>query len=127
MQPEQTDKSLLAGVKALIVEDEKLVAFDVENLLRDFGAAQVWSTGTLSEARRILSGTADISIVLLDIKLQDGSGEELIAGLAEANIPVLITTGYETYVSAQAPVIYKPFSTGSLLEKIVETLRPADA
>jgi DNA-binding NtrC family response regulator len=127
MHCEQICKSALAGVSVLIVEDEKLIALDVEDLLREFGAAHVWTPGTLSEARRILAGSQNISIVLLDIKLLDGSGEELLAELAEANIPVIITTGYAAYVSTQAPVIYKPYSTGSLMEKMLETLRLAGA
>jgi DNA-binding NtrC family response regulator len=125
MKPEQICKSALAGVSVLIIEDEKLVAYDVENLLRDFGAAQVWSTGTLSEARKILSGNQDISIVLLDIKLQDGSGEELLAELEEGGIPVIITTGYSAYLSARTPVVHKPYSTERLLSQIMEVLRLA--
>jgi DNA-binding response OmpR family regulator len=113
----------LAGVSALIVEDEKLVALDVENLLREFGAERVWSTGALSEARRILSSTADISLVLLDLKLQDGCGEALLAELAEANVPVIVTTGYAAFANALAPVIYKPYSTEGLLKKMREVLR----
>jgi DNA-binding NtrC family response regulator len=113
----------LACVSALIVEDENLVAMDVESLLREFGAARVWSTGTLSQARRILSENADISIVLLDLKLQDGCGEELLGELALANVPVIVTTGYANFGSTLAPVIYKPYSTKNLLEKILETLR----
>lgn len=113
----------LACVSALIVEDENLVAMDVESLLRDFGATRVWSTGTLSEARRILSANADISVVLLDLKLQDGCGEELLGELGHSGIPVIITTGYPAYVNKQAPVIYKPYSTAALLGKILEILR----
>jgi DNA-binding NtrC family response regulator len=127
MHCEQICKSALAGVSVLIVEDEKLIAFDVEDLLREFGAAHVWTPGKLSEARRLLADGRNISIVLLDIKLLDGSGEELLAELAEAKIPVIITTGYAAYVSTQAPVIYKPYSTGSLMEKMLETLRLAGA
>jgi DNA-binding NtrC family response regulator len=125
MHCEQICKSALAGVSVLIVEDEKLVAIDVENLLRDFGVAQVWSTGTLSGARRILSGNKDISVVLLDIKLQDGSGEELFGELTQVRVPFIITTGYAAYVCAQAPVIYKPYSTGTLVAQILELLRIA--
>ena len=113
----------LACVSALIVEDENLVAMDVENLLREFGAARVWSTGRLSEARRILSANAGISIVLLDLKLQDGCGEALLGELALANVPVIVTTGYANFASALAPVIYKPYSTQNLLDNILETLR----
>ena len=123
MNPEPISKFSLACVSALIVEDENLVAMDVENLLRDFGAARVWSTGTLSEARRILNENRDISIVLLDLKLQDGCGEHLLAELAEANVPVIVTTGYADYSSALAPVVYKPYSTECLLVKIQGMLR----
>ena len=125
MNPEPISKFSLAGVSALIVEDENLVAMDVESLLREFGAARVWSTGALAQARRILSENADISIVLLDLKLQDGCGEGLLAELALAGVPVIVTTGYSGFASALAPVIYKPYSTECLLEAILDKLRLA--
>ena len=123
MNLETISEFSLAGVSALIVEDENLVAMDVENLLRDFGASRVWTTGALSEARRIMKEHADISIVLLDLKLRDGCGEELLAELVEANVPVIVTTGYVGFSCALAPVIYKPYSTEGLLEKIQGMLR----
>jgi DNA-binding NtrC family response regulator len=123
MNLEPISEFSLACVSALIVEDENLVAMDVESLLRDFGATRVWSTGTLSEARRILTEQSDIAIVLLDLKLQDGCGEALLAELAEAKVPVIVTTGYADFASVVAPVIFKPYSTKNLLEKILETLR----
>jgi DNA-binding NtrC family response regulator len=113
----------LAGVSALIVEDETLIAHDVENLLREFGAAQVWSTGLVTDARRILTGNRDIAIVLLDLKLQDGCGEQLLPELCARKVPVIVTTGYSAFTSALAPVIYKPYSTEGLLKKILEVLR----
>lgn len=108
----------LTGVSALIVEDENLVALDVENLLREFGARHVWTTGALSDARRILKEHSDISIVLLDLKLRDGCGEALLAELVEARVPVIVTTGYVGFSSALAPVIHKPYSTEGLLETL---------
>ncbi len=110
-----TEESALPGVKALIVEDEKIVAFDVESLLHDFGAEQVLLAATVAQTRRILAGHPDVSIVLLDLKLMDGSGEELIPDLIASGIPFVITTGYSTYANAQAPVIYKPYSAAELL------------
>ena len=123
MNPETISEFSLAGVSALIVEDENLIAMDVECLLRDFGADRVWSTGALKEARRIMTENADISIVLLDLKLRDGCGEELLAELEEANVPVIVTTGYVGFSCALAPVMYKPYSTEGLLEKIQGLLR----
>ena len=118
MNPETISEFSLAGVSALIVEDENLIAMDVEGLLRDFGADRVWSTGALKEARRIMTENADISIVILDLKLRDGCGEELLAELVEANVPVIVTTGYVGFSCALTPVICKPYSTEGLLVKI---------
>lgn len=125
MNSEPISKFTLAGITALIVEDENLVAMDVENLLREFGASLVWSTGRLAQARRILSENVNISIVLLDLKLQDGCAGELLTELAQAEIPVIVTTGYACFASALAPVIYKPYSTECLLKAILEKLRLA--
>jgi DNA-binding NtrC family response regulator len=123
MDLEQINKNSWSGVKVLIIEDEQLVALDVEDLLIETGAAQVWCTGTLSEARQILSAQRDISVILLDLKLQDGCGEELLAELVDRKTAVIVTTGYATFTKETVPVIFKPYSTEALLAKIREVLQ----
>ncbi len=112
----------IAGLKVLIVEDEKILALDLESLLTDHGASEILLAGSVREARKILSQHADIAFVLLDLKLPDGCGTEVSAEIDAVGIPSVITTGYSDYVSDSTPVIYKPYSEDKLLMTILSQL-----
>jgi CheY-like chemotaxis protein len=80
--------------RILVVEDEPLVAFDNEHLLKDAGYDVVATVDTLEDARRVIEEEDDIDLVLADIGL---SGEGSGIGVAEAahskGVPVLFVTG----------------------------------
>ncbi len=80
--------------RILVVEDEPLVAFDNEYLLKDAGYEVVATVDTLEDALRVLAEEEEIDLVLADIGL---SGEGSGIGVAEAaharGIPVLFVTG----------------------------------
>ena len=71
----------------LIVDDNDRLAAYLEKYLRreGFGTA-VAATGTA--ALRTLGGQPSIDLLLLNLKLPDMTGEELLAGLAERNQPM---------------------------------------
>jgi two-component system, response regulator PdtaR len=62
----------LRGLKVLIVEDEAVVAFDLEYILRDLGCAPVPSVGSVADAFDAIA-TERPDVVLLDVRLSDGS------------------------------------------------------
>ncbi|HEY0117029.1 MAG TPA: response regulator [Allosphingosinicella sp.] len=80
--------------RILVVEDEPLVAFDNEHLLKDAGYEVVATVDTFEDACRVIDEEAEIDLVLADIGL---SGEGSGIGVAEAahakGIPVLFVTG----------------------------------
>ena len=79
--------------RVLVVEDEPLVAFDNEHLLKDAGFDVAGTVDTVEDARRIMEEDGEVDLVLLDIGLTDGSGIE-VARIAEARgINVLFVTG----------------------------------
>jgi DNA-binding NtrC family response regulator len=99
----------------LIVEDEKIVAWDMEQTLIESGIVKVEAVSTLAEAQRIINGEQPISLVLLDLKLPDGDSSELVRELQEKAIPIVIVTGYTTSLIEGVPVLYKPFAAGELI------------
>ena len=63
--------------RILIVEDEPLVAFDNEHLLRECGYEVVATVDTLADAVRVL-GEEQVDLVLSDIQLNgDGDGMDV--------------------------------------------------
>jgi two-component system, response regulator PdtaR len=78
--------------RILIVEDEPLVAFDNEHLLRECGYEVVATVDTLAEAVRVL-GDEEVDLVLSDIALAgEGDGMDVARAAAARQVPVLFVT-----------------------------------
>lgn len=106
----------------LIVEDEKLVAWDMEQSLREHDYLNVKVMSSILGAREMLQSAEKISLVVLDLKLEDGDGTVLIDEFADQGIPVLVTTGYTHFTHARSVVLYKPIATSTLLQTITSLL-----
>jgi two-component system, response regulator PdtaR len=93
--------------RILIVEDEPLVAFDNEHLLRECGYDVVATVDTLAEAVRVL-GEEEVDLVLSDITLNgDGDGMDVARAAAAASVPVL-------FVTANCPLEARSLGLGCL-------------
>jgi DNA-binding response OmpR family regulator len=80
--------------RILIVEDEPLVAFDNEQLLKDAGYEVVATVDSLADARAVIE-KEELDLVVTDIKLSgdgDGTGVARIAG--SHGVPVLFVTAH---------------------------------
>jgi two-component system, response regulator PdtaR len=78
--------------RILIVEDEPLVAFDNEHLLRDCGYDVVATVDTLADAVRVLA-EEEVDLVLSDIQLNgDGDGTDVARAAGARQVPVLFVT-----------------------------------
>ncbi|MDQ4087717.1 MAG: response regulator [Pseudomonadota bacterium] len=80
--------------RILIVEDEPLIAFDNEHLLKDAGYEVVATVDSLQSAGEVIA-TEQLDLVLTDIKLNgEGDGND-VARLAKArDVPVLFVTAH---------------------------------
>ena len=98
--------------RIMVVEDEPLVAFDNEYLLKDAGYEVVATVDTLAAAREVIE-TEELDLVLTDIKLNgegDGTG---VARIAKGRgVPVLFVTGHCTEEAKALAVgcLAKPYS-----------------
>jgi DNA-binding response OmpR family regulator len=79
--------------RILVVEDEPLVAFDNEYLIKDAGYEVVATVDTVEDARRTMEEETEVDLVLLDINLKDGSGIEVAQLAQQKGINVLFVTG----------------------------------
>jgi DNA-binding response OmpR family regulator len=109
------------GLKALLVEDEGMVALLIEEMLTDLGVEIVASVARLADACE-LARTATIDFALLDVNL----GSEFIFPAArllrERQVPFMFSTGYGSKGAndefSDVPAIAKPFNIGQLEEKL---------
>ncbi len=108
----------LCGRRIIIVEDEPLVAMDLESMLTSAGCDVVGSAGTL-DAARLLVAQARCDAALLDVNLAGQSVDELAAALTQKNIPFAFVTGYGREGIPpgfrDAVLLNKPFGQNQLL------------
>ncbi|CDP50060.1 response regulator [Paradevosia shaoguanensis] len=115
--PTATQKS---AERVLIVEDEILVAIDIESVLGEMGLAPVGIAADKTSALR-LAERADVALV--DINLRDGpTGPQIGRDLAERGITVLFMTANPEQLGNGVPgtlgVLTKPVADAELRQAI---------
>jgi len=112
-----TGSAELQGLRVLVVEDEFLIAMDIEAMLRELACEVVGPIGDLASALRAAQAeTPDLA--LLDVNL----GGEPVTTVAEAlvarAVPIVFCTGYqvENWCNRYpaAPTLMKPFQLADL-------------
>jgi CheY-like chemotaxis protein len=111
----------LAGLKALVVEDEAAVALLLEDMLLDLGCEIVASAANLAAACRCAAEAA-CDFALLDVNL---GGQQVFAAaeiLERRGIPFVFSTGYGVAGLPDAfrnrPTLTKPFMIEDLERQI---------
>jgi DNA-binding response OmpR family regulator len=117
----------LAAARILLVEDELLVAMEIDAGLRDAGAREVTLCGSVKRALASLEqGQFDAAI--LDIRLGDGFVGPVARRLAERGIPFLFYTGQTMTdpILAEWPgmqVLTKPVRNETIVAALQRLLR----
>lgn len=112
----------------LIIEDEPLIALDIQTLVEQLGHDVTTIARTHTEAvRAALKGRP--GLILADIQLADGSSglEAVNEILGTREVPVIFITAFpERFLTGQAPepafLITKPFSADSVKAVISQAL-----
>ncbi|MDF1586129.1 response regulator [Marinimicrococcus flavescens] len=109
------------GKRLLVVEDEFLIAFDLQGLLERAGHTVVGPAGSVAEGLALAGGEM-LDGALLDINLQGEKVTELANALAARGVPFLFLSGYGASELPPghdgAPVLPKPFNESELLTAV---------
>ena len=115
---------------ALVVEDESPVRAIAARVMRSMGLDVVEAADPL-EAGRVMSGMGALTMVLTDVVMPNGGGEE-VARLAECafpGVPVLFMSGYtddrivlEGVKASTLHFVAKPFTAVSLTSAVLAVL-----
>lgn len=116
------------SASVLIIEDEPLIAMQLENLVQDLGHSVVGNAATRTEAVRLFKAT-NPGLVLADVQLADGSSgidavEEILQG---ADVPVIFITAFpEKLLTGERPeptfLVTKPFREETVRATISQAL-----
>ena len=113
------------GPLVLVVEDEFLIAMDLEQLLRRHGWRVLGPAATVDQALRLLAGeTPDVA--LLDVNLRGERVTPVAEALRARGVPFVLASAYERPEAtapalAGAPKLGKPTNE----RRLVATLRSA--
>lgn len=116
------DNQLLRGLSVLVVEDEFLIAMDVEQVCRDSGAVDVRVIGQ-REALTAAALDAPTDVVILDVKLGGEHTLEFARLLASRGIPFIFATGYGDLGALRdefpgVAVVGKPYATAAMVDAL---------
>ena len=121
----------LAGKTCLVLDDEFLIALDIQQILENAGAARVVSVSNATDALEALGREIRFDVAVLDVKLSGGAGSSMsvAAALTRREIPFVFLTGLRAdEVHAQsfpdAPVVEKPYQAPLLLAALRRLLPP---
>jgi len=117
--------SRLQDLEFLLVEDQMLIAADVEVMLAEHGIDKVTTTPSAADAfRKIEEFTFDVAI--LDVNLGSGTSLPVAEELIRRNIPFVFATGYSDKsiipASFSAPVVRKPYEAAALISAVTKVL-----
>lgn len=102
---------------ALVLEDEPIIAFALEDMLLDLGFEQVLIAGTLKEARDLLDGQVP-SAAVLDVNIHGEQSYPVARMLAQLSIPFIFATGYGDAQHPEelrsVPTLTKPYHARDL-------------
>ena len=116
----QTDRSspIADCVTAMIVEDEPLIALELEQTLLDAGFAVIAVCPTITEARHVLERKGPPKIAFLDVNVGGEMSFDFALEASNAGCSIVFCTGYESIQGptalSGAPRLTKPVSPQSL-------------
>ena len=124
-------QSALVGKRCLVLDDEFLIALDIQQILERAGAMQVVCVASAAEARELLGREPKFDIAVLDVKLSGPERNSLGVAevLAQNGTPFVFLTGMRVDdVHAkrfpEAPVIEKPYDAIALLAAVRRAFAP---
>lgn len=122
----QTDGRIFEGRRILIVEDEPLLAMELETNLNALGCKTLRSAATLNAAKAAI-GDSGCDAALVDVNLGGRQADELAVALTRKNIPFAFVTGYgrEGLPAGfkEAAILSKPFAKEELLVVLAQLLQ----
>ena len=115
------EKRFLDGLCVLVVEDEAIISFLLEDMLAELGAADVRHAGNLVAALSFLeTHTPDLAV--LDVNLGGERVYPVAEQLEAKGVNFIFTTGYGRGGIeprwAQRPVVQKPFNVEAMTQAL---------
>ena len=122
--------SPFSGRRVLLVEDEMLVVWLLEDMLADLGCAVVGPASSVNQALAMIDAEA-IDAAVLDVNLNGQMSYPVADALAARGVPFVFSTGYDKdtlFLDGYRtfPVLQKPFRRSELSDTFAKLLTPKE-
>lgn len=112
------------SLRVVVLEDEILIALDLEQFFRDLGVTELVVASNLAD----IDAEASFDIAVLDIMLAGRSTIEFASTLFAKGVPLVFATGRSdaAQLLADLPgvqIVDKPFSSEALVQAVVSALK----
>src|SRR6202050_1625126 len=118
--------SPLSGRRILVVEDEMIAAWTLEQMLAEIGCEVVGPAARVKEALAMIA-TEAIDAVLLDINLNGEKSYPVADVLAARGVPFFFSTGYNKDSMPNGyrdfPMLQKPYDATRLAAMLAQLLK----
>jgi CheY-like chemotaxis protein len=118
-------ESPLKGLRVFLLEDEFLIAMDVEMMCLDHGASEVIIRHQLKEGED--EPLPDFDVAVVDLVLAGQSTIPFADRLARLGKPFIFASGYADSVDVarfpSVPIVTKPYAGSELIEAIASAVR----
>jgi CheY-like chemotaxis protein len=125
-EPASDARARLHGLRVLLVEDETIIAFMIEDMLTELGCGEVRHAAGIAEALALIAAQPPDAAVL-DANLGGEPIHPVAERLAALGVPFVFATGYGRQGVppqwAGRPVLQKPFPAEALAAAMAEVLR----
>jgi CheY-like chemotaxis protein len=123
--------AFIAGKRCLVIDDEFLIALDIQQTLEAAGA-RVTCIGDADQALAALESGAQFDVAVLDIKLSGATRDStsVAALLTERGVPFVFLTGMRAgnelaKTFPHAPLVQKPYQIALLMDALRRALEGA--
>ena len=122
----EAPKADLAGKSVLIVEDQLLIAMDLETILEQAGLEVIGVARSSAEALRALAGRRP-DVAVLDVNLGGETSEPVARALRAQGVPYVFATGYSDLSSLPdgekaEEVVRKPYDAAEIRSVLARLL-----
>ncbi len=116
----------LKDLRVLVVEDEALIALQLEDMLMELGCAVIGPASRVGRALELLDGEP-VEAAVLDLNIAGELVYPVADELRSRGLPYIFVTGYGTSGLSEPyrsrPILEKPFARRELLRAMLDTLQ----
>jgi CheY-like chemotaxis protein len=118
---------MLTGQKTLVVEEEFLIALDIQRVLEEHKVGQCVFARSSEEALEQRARWSEYALAIVELRASQPANLELLRGLDAAGVNLIITTSDLSQRAGlldlpNAPTLIKPFPEAELMSAISKAL-----